>query len=156
MESKVAVFNERVAQELRDLAQQIASSAFADYYWPKGDNDSLTQEKANVSVSVESSGDTSLVIMSGEDALWIEFGTGVFFNGGKGMIGRSPNPYGEQVGMTIGGYGKGKGQSNVWGFKRDGATYLTRGVPAFMPMWKAAQETRARLEQIGREVFGND
>lgn len=153
LESKVAVFNERVAQELRDLAQQIASSAFADYYWPKKDPTNLIQDRANVSITVESSGDTSLVIMSGEDALWIEFGTGVLYNGAAGS---SPHPKGSELGMTIGGYGKGKGKRRKWAFNKDGVTYFTHGIPAFMPMWKAAQETRARLEQIGREVFGND
>ena len=39
-----------------------------------------------------------------------EFGSGVYHNG---SVGTSPNPYGDDLGLTIGSYGKGHGKQTA-------------------------------------------
>lgn len=67
-------------------------------------------------MTVETEDESSvLVIAHGQDAIFIEFGTGVYHNG----LG-SPHPKGEELGMTIGSYGKHLGLRRTWSFERDG------------------------------------
>lgn len=108
------------------------------------------QRTAEVSVSVESQGNISVVIANGEDAIWVEFGTGVYHNG---SVGSSPHPKGAELGFTIGGYGKGMGKKETWGFYEDGELRLTHGTPATMPMYNAVRTVCKEIVQIAREVF---
>ncbi len=107
----------------------------------------------SVDVVVEDNGNMTLVIANGEDAVFMEFGAGVYYNGG---VGSSPNPLGAALGYTIGSYGKGNGAKAVWGFKgEDGKLHLTHGVPASMPLYRALQSVVNDIEQIAREVFSS-
>ena len=73
----------------------------------------------------------------------------------NGSAGRSPNPYGNDLGFTIGSYGKGYGKKQVWGYyDEDNNLVLTRGTPATMPMYNATQEIMRKSVEIAREVFG--
>ena len=92
------------------------------------------------------------VIAEGEDAVWCEFGAGVYHNGSAGS---SPNPYGKDLGFTIGNYGKGYGKRTAWGYFEDGELVITRGTPASMPMYNAVQEVARKAIEIAREVFGS-
>lgn len=106
---------------------------------------------AEVTVSVEHKSGSSLVIASGEDAIWVEFGAGVYHNGSAGS---SPHPKGTELGFTIGGYGKGDGKKNIWGYYSDGELKLTHGTPAKMPMYRAVQTVCNEIASIAKEVFG--
>ena len=110
-----------------------------------------TAKYADVSVSVEKAGVTTLVIAKGEDAVWVEFGAGVYYNGSAGS---SPHPKGSKLGFTIGGYGYGMGRKNTWGFYEDGELLLTRGAPAKMPMYNALKSACDEISIIAQEVFG--
>ena len=105
---------------------------------------------AKVSVSVEKTGAVTLVIAKGEDAVWVEFGAGVYYNGSAGS---SPHPKGSELGFTIGGYGHGMGKKKTWGFYEDGDLFLTRGAPAKMPMYKALKSACDEINIIAQEVF---
>ena len=85
-----------------------------------------------------------------EDAVWIEFGAGVYHNGSPGS---SPHPHGAELGMTIGGFGKGNGKKEVWGFYEEGELKLSRGTPAKMPMARAVSTVCNEISEIAREVF---
>ena len=110
--------------------------------------------KAEVNVTVDERGSISVVVADGEDAVWCEFGSGVYHNG---SVGSSPNPYGNDLGFTIGSYGKGHGKRQVWGYYTDPDTktglVLTHGTPATMPMYNAAQEILRKAVDIAREVW---
>lgn len=146
---KVEKYRKRLAEEIaNDASSRFASSGVDDLL--KGGTRS-----ANVSVTVQHNGNISLVIADGEDAVWCEFGAGVYYNGG---VGSSPNPYGSELGMTIGGYGKGHGKQQVWGYYEtpgDPTTLvLTHGTEATMPMYNAVQSIVPKAVSIAREVFG--
>lgn len=147
--SKVTLFRKRFAEELAQLAQSGFDSSGVD--------DSLKggTRAAEVSVSVSDNGHIALVIAKGEDAVFCEFGAGVYYNGG---VGASPNPYGAELGLTIGSYGEGHGKQSVWGYYADPGDkttlVLTHGTQATMPMYRAVQAIVPRAVQIAKEVFG--
>ena len=147
---------QRKTDELRErIAYFIAKDASAVFNTAVVDD--LIGEGAvtgSVTVVVENQGDNmTVVIANGEDAVFMEFGAGVYYNGG---VGSSPNPLGAALGYTIGSYGKGNGAKAVWGFKgEDGALHLTHGVPASMPLYRALQSVVNDIEQIAREVFSS-
>lgn len=145
IERKTDELRRRVAGLMRDKAQTDFNYAIAD---------DLINEEAiigGVNVEVEDNGDFTLVIASGEDAVFMEFGAGVYHNG---SVGSSPHPLGAGLGFTIGGYGLGNGKKEVWGFTgSDGEFHLTHGAPASMPLFKAVQSVSQDIVQIAKEVF---
>lgn len=152
---------ERYKQHLRDkldecrrrLADEIALDAQTNFN-SSGVNDIVhgSMRKAEVSVRVDERGTMSVIVADGEDAVWCEFGAGVYHNGSAGS---SPNPYGNDLGLTIGSYGKGKGKQTAWGYyDENNALVITRGTPASMPMYNAAQSVANKAIEIAREVFG--
>lgn len=144
---KVEILRERVAERLVDESNQGFTGAIVDDLLQKSGGPRL----AEVSVSVEHKNGVSLVIASGEDAIWVEFGAGVYHNGSADS---SPHPKGAELGFTIGGYGKGNGKKNIWGYYSDGVLKLTHGTPAKMPMYQAVQTVCNEIANIAREVFG--
>jgi hypothetical protein len=144
---KTAELRERVAYFIAKDASAVFNTAVADDLIGEG------AVIGSVNVVVEDNGNMTLVIANGEDAVFMEFGAGVYYNGG---VGSSPNPLGAALGYTIGSYGKGNGAKAVWGFKgEDGALHLTHGVPASMPLYRALQSVVNDIEQIAREVFSS-
>ena len=106
----------------------------------------------DVTVRVDERGSIAVVVADGEDAVWCEFGAGVYHNG---SVGNSPNPYGKDLGFTIGSYGKGHGKQQKWGYyDENGEIVITRGTPASMPMYNAVQEVMRKAIEIAKEVFG--
>lgn len=134
----------RLAEELAITAQQGFNSAGIDDWTQKG------MRPASVSVTANGDG-IGVVVASGEDAIWVEFGAGVFHNG---PVGKSPHPVGAELGMTIGGYGQGRGEHKVWAYEEGGYIRWTHGTPAQMPMYRAAQELAPKVLRIAKEVFG--
>ena len=94
---------------------------------------------------------TKGVIVAGGNAIWIEFGTGVRNNGSAGT---SPHHKGEELGMTIGTYGQGKGADpNGWYYYDDGEVVHTFGIKANMFMYKTALELQRVCPELAKEVF---
>lgn len=142
---KTEILREKVAERLADEAQQGFAGAVVDDLVRGG------QKIAQVDVSVNHQGSLSVVIANGEDAVWVEFGAGVYHNGSPGA---SPHPRGAELGMIIGGFGKGNGKKQTWGFYEDGELKLTRGTPATMPMSRAVTTVCNEISEIAKEVFG--
>lgn len=144
---KTDLLRRTVAEKIAEDARGGFASAVVDDLLP----DSGGARSANVDVTIDEQDKVSIVIANGEDAVWVEFGAGVYANG---AVGSSPHPKGAELGMTIGGYGKGMGARNVWGFYENGELKLTHGAPAAMPMYNALTRVCADIVDIAREVFG--
>lgn len=143
---KTELLRTKIAERIANLAQSGFNSAVVD---------DLTEEsggarKAEVQVSIDERENVSVVIAAGEDAVWAEFGAGVYHNG---SVGSSPHPKGQELGLTIGGYGKGTGKRQVWGFYEDGELKLTHGAPATIPMYNAMKIVCDEIVAIAKEVF---
>lgn len=143
---KVEECRRRIADAIATDAQTNFNSARVDDIIPGG------TRSASVTVRVDERGTMSVIVADGEDAVWCEFGAGVYHNG---SVGSSPNPYGNENGLTIGSYGKGHGKQTAWGYyDENGALIITRGTPATMPMYSAVQAITKQAIEIAREVFG--
>ena len=142
---KVKLFQDKVARALAKESRIGFNGAILD---DLVDDVDITGQ---VDITVDTRGDISVVIANGGDAVWIEFGGGVYYNG---SIGTSPHPKGSELGLTIGSYGKGYGKKTIWGYFEDGELKLTRGTPASMHMSKAVTTVCNEIVSIAREVFG--
>ena len=143
---KVELLREKVADRLAEEAQSGFSGAVVDDLIEGG------QKFADVKVSVNNRGNLSVIVADGEDAVWIEFGAGVYHNGSPGS---SPHPNGAELGFTIGSFGSGRGTQQMWKFKNDdGERVGTHGTPATMPMYRAVQTVCDDIQSIAKEVFG--
>lgn len=141
---KTDLLREKVTERLAELSRDGFAGAVVDDLLKGG------QRTAQVDVSIDQRSNITLVIARGEDAVWVEFGAGVHYNGSAGT---SPHPKGSELGFTIGGYGKGMGKKDVWGFYEDGKLRLTHGTPATMPMYNAVKTVCDEIAEIAREVF---
>ena len=92
------------------------------------------------------------VVASGEQVAFIEFGTGVFYNGSESYAGvRPPNVLG------IGEFGHGWGKRNAWHYKdANGEDRITRGNPPSNSMWYASETILKVVEDIAKVVFNDD
>lgn len=144
---KTDTLRKKVAKRIAELAQSGFNGAIAD------DITNGSPKTASVSVlPQEQGGSLTVVIADGEDAVWVEFGAGVYHNGG---VGSSPNPYGAKLGFTIGSYGEGHGKQKAWGYYDENEKLvLTHGTQAKMPMARAVTEVCNEIRSIAKEVFG--
>lgn len=143
---KTELLRQKVAARLADESRSGFNGAIVDDLTGKN-----SPRLADVNVSVDDLDNVSVVVAEGEDAVWVEFGAGVYHNG---SVGSSPHPKGAELGFTIGGYGKGNGKKEIWGFYEDGELRLTHGTPARMPMSQAMNTIINDIVSIAREVFG--
>lgn len=157
---EIRAYSDRVQRKTEELRERVANliandarTAFASAMASDDLREGATP--GNVDVSVRSDGDNVTVIVAdGKDAVFMEFGAGVYYNG---AVGSSPHPLGTSLGMTIGSYGKGLGKRAVWGYLGDdGELHLTHGAPASMPLYNAVQSVARDIVNIAREVFAND
>ena len=149
LQAKANRLGELIGEHIAWSASKGFSTSVADAIFFGG-----TPKYSNVNVSVDSNGSITVVIAEGEEAVFIEFGAGVYFNGAAG---NSPHPWGEQNGFLIGEYGKGLGKRNAWALpanKTGGQRVLTRGTPAAMPMYHGVQDALAVIDELARRVFG--
>lgn len=146
LKAKCDEMSKRVAEFFQTRAQSGFDNAASDtILFRDGTN---WEVPAVVSVTVEpSENGVYMIVAHGEDAVWAEFGAGVYFNG---PVGSSPNPLGLQNGFTIGSFGE-RGERLAWGTP-DGN--ISRGTPASMPMANAMFAAEEELMHIAREVFG--
>lgn len=145
------LFQMRLAIEIQEAAQRYFDASILD---TPVSNRASNEHLADVSVTVQNQMEWTVIIANGEDAVFCEFGAGVYWNGSAGA---SPNPYGAELGFTIGSYGMGNGTKKAWAFKlEDGGDWLvTHGTPATMPMYRARNELLTvgnRIIEIWNEV----
>lgn len=153
---KTDELRERIAELISNQAQAVFNSSVADNGFMVINGNPVDDTRfGEVTVTVKPEGDnTTVIIANGKDAVFMEFGAGVYYNG---PVGSSPNPWGQEYGFTIGSYGHGNGRKEVWGYKgEDGEIHLTHGAPASMPLFNAVMSVRRDLVDIAREVFAND
>lgn len=148
LQTRINAYQERVAERLKSLIQSGFNGASASDVLPEYGG----PIPASVLVSIDHSGSITTVFAFGEDAIYVEFGAGVYHNG---AVGSSRNPYGMKTGFTIGSHSpKGHASQDVWSFF-DGTEYKkTHGTEAVMPMANAMSRVIQELPSIAKEVFG--
>ena len=144
MLNKIEIFRQRLADEINDEAQSLFNNSIVNDLIDGG------SRSAEVTVTTTHKKNVSVVIAYGTDAVWVEFGAGVYHNG---SVGSSPHPMGVKLGYTIGSYGKGRGKGRAWGYYENGELNITRGTPATMPMYNAMKSIIAKADSIAREVW---
>lgn len=103
----------------------------------------------DVSVTVDEKDNITLVIAHGKEAIFAEFGAGVYYNPSG-----SPHPSRPAGIVAIGEYGYGYGKRKVWGYyDESGELKLTHGTPASAPMYFAVKEIIEQIPEIAKEVF---
>ncbi len=140
--------NELFVRRLAELGIPIIDQNIAA---AQGDSD----KSHNTYIKINSFGSYSeaRLVVDGKDLLFIEFGSGVHYNGSAGT---SPHPKGEEFGYTIGSYGKGQGSKEFWFYYADtGEAVMSHGTESTMPVYRASQEIIRNIRRIAREVFGS-
>lgn len=140
---KAEQIRKRVANLLQMMVQEgFNGSGYDDVLWEG-------MKVPNVNVTVDNEDNISLVIAHGKEAVFIEFGAGVYHNpGGSSHPSRPPGI------VQIGEYGKGYGKRQVWGYyDESGDLKLTHGTPASMPMYQAVKLIAEEIPHIARDVF---
>lgn len=143
MLKKLELLQNRVAEELQKEVETGFNGAIY--------NDVLLEGKSvpNVQVSLESDGKLTFVVAYGKEAVFAEFGAGVYYNPGG-----SPHPNIPVGIVEIGEYGKGYGKRKVWGYyDESGDLKLTHGTPASMPMYHAVKRVAEMVPELAREIF---
>lgn len=152
---KTNLLRKKVAERLADESKSGFAQAVSDTIVLKGGSVVDLHSQVDVSVDYSRDNNVTVVIANNKDnnAVWIEFGSGVYYNGSPGT---SPHPSGAELGFVIGGYGDGNGRKKVWGYKdkTTGKLILTHGAPTAMPMSKAITTVCNEISDIAKEVFG--
>lgn len=138
--------NELFVRRLAELGIPVINQNIAA---AQGDSD----KNHNTYIKINSFGGYSeaKLVVEGVDLLFIEFGSGIHYNGSAGT---SPHPKGEEFGYTIGSYGKGQGSKDFWFYYADtGEAVMSHGTESTMPVYKASVEIIHNIRRIAREVF---
>lgn len=141
--------NDKCTEFVRRLAEVGIPVIDENIAAAQGDSD----KGHNTYIKIKSFGSYSQaeLIVESKSILWIEFGAGVHFNG---HLGSSPHPKGEELGYTIGSYGKGQGKNDFWFYYADsGEAVMSHGTQATMPVYKAGLEIKRQVLKIAKEVF---
>ena len=141
---KIDLLREKIAERIAEQAQQDFNRAIVD------DLVQGVPRYAKVNVTIDKRGAVTAVIADGDDAVWVEFGAGIYHNGAAGS---SPHPSGAELGLTIGSFGT-HGKSPAWGFYDKDGLHITHGTPAKMPMAMAADTVCNDIAELAKEVFG--
>lgn len=115
----------------------------------QGDSD----KNHNTYIKINSFGNFSraTLVCEGVDLLFIEFGAGIHYNTPAGS---SPHPKGQELGYTIGSYGKGKGKNDSWTYESETGEWVrSYGTEATMPLYKTSVEIMQNIRKIAKEVF---
>lgn len=133
----------RTAKILRQMVEEGFNGAGYDDVIHEG------MKVPDVSVTVDENENVSLVIAHGKEAVFVEFGAGVYYNSGGSVHPSRPPGI-----VSIGEYGHGYGKRQIWGYyDENGNLHLTHGTPASAPMFYAAKEIARLIPDIAREVF---
>lgn len=157
---EIEAYKQELADKLRRLqtliAERVTWSVTSGFNNATFDVISGTPEPNDVTVELDDSGNVSVIIARGKQAVFIEFGAGVYNNGPKGS---SPHPWTEtNPTFLIGEYGMGNGARNAWAYyngeKGKENLVVTHGTPAAMPMYNGYKTALAIIGDLAREVFG--
>lgn len=132
---------QELAKALADYGVQEARIKFASAMYD-GDRD--------VKCNVEESGDRAcLVVATGKDVLFIEFGTGIMYGGTH----PEATPEVARGSWSLSSKGEGHWDDpNGWYYAHGKKSF---GNPANMPMYEAKREIEAHFEEIARRVFSS-
>ena len=145
-ERKAKQAEEAIAQELARLIEaNLSAIPYSDDIVDIGTH----QETPGILMyGVEVNG-SSVTVKGGDNSelAFIEFGAGVYHNGGG-----QQNPLASEVSFdtAIGSYGNGNGLKPYWFIKHN---TISRGTPAYMPIWLALVEIREKAPTIVRGIF---
>ena len=132
---------DKLLEELADIGLMEATVRFEG---------AMYDRETHTDLEVKHTSDGYVIVASGRDVAFIEFGAGVHYNDESTYKGKKPDEI-----SAIGTYGKGYGSRHVWGYPNEnGGITLTHGNPAAMPMWYASEEMRSKILKIAKEVFG--
>lgn len=131
-----------IAEELANLINQnLMNVAIAD---------DLINVKEHQEVytapGVEARARGNTVTVYGENAVFIEFGAGIYHNDGVD----NPLSKAVQFDTSIGSYGKGHGNEPYWFVAHN---LISRGTPAYMPINNAIEQLVPMIPTIVRQVF---
>lgn len=150
VERKCEKLRSRLADEIRNRAQSGYDSALGYSVVPKYGRGEMFHG-IDITVTSEDGANFSVVLATGDQVAFLEFGTGVAFNGAAGT---SPHPRGmELLDMKIGEYGLGNGKRKIWGYYDGTELVMTRGIPASQSLYNATVEVAGIIQNIAREVF---
>ena len=147
LEKKTVQLRNQIALEIGVLAETKFNGAIYDDVLHEG------MKVPDVRVDADDKGNISVVVAYGKEAVFAEFGAGVYYNG---PVGSYPHPNTPPGIVAIGTYGKGYGARKVWGYYENGELKLTHGTPASMPMYHAVQEIIPKIPEIARKVFQDE
>jgi len=99
-------------------------------------------------ITTEDGGLTAVIQISGHDVTFIEFGSGIHFNGHGG---EPATTNAEKFGYTIGGYGSGLGLHEAWHYGNGKISY---GTPAADATGKIEEEIKNQIRKVVREIYG--
>lgn len=143
---------DRILQPLAEIAAEEAGQRFANAQYD-GTND--------VRVTTEVSDTEARTVATGTAATFIEFGTGIYYNGWENYPGERP------AGVAgIGQYGKGHGKQETWTYSGDpgtdgvlkrsqsGKVYVrTHGNPPAAAMYYGAQLAKENIKNVIMEAI---
>ena len=132
-----------IAEELANLINEnLMNVALAD------DLINVKEHQQVISApGVEARAKGNTVTIYGENAVFIEFGAGIYHNGG-GV--NNPLSMAVQFDTSIGSYGKGHGNEPYWFIAHN---LISRGTPAYMPINNAIEQIVPMIPTIVRQVF---
>ena len=99
-------------------------------------------------ITTEDGGLTAVIQISGHDVTFIEFGSGIHFNGHGG---EPATKNAEKFGYTIGGYGTGLGLHHKWHY---GNSKVSWGTPAADATGKIEEEIKNQIRKVVKEIYG--
>lgn len=132
-----------IAEELANLINQnLMNVAIADDLYNVKEHQPVISPPG-----VEARANGNTVTVYGERAVFIEFGAGIYYNGG-GV--NNPLSKAVQFKTFIGSYGKGHGNEPYWFVAHN---VISRGTPAYMPINNAIEQIVPMIPTIVRQVF---
>lgn len=153
---KLTEYQESLQIKCQEIADRLAQYGLA--LAEAGFGGAAYDGTKDVSVTVEQTEHGYAIVASGATVAFIEFGTGVYYP--------DNHPLAAEFGAIRGGYGKGHGKQQTWGYYGDdpgtngivihtsrGDVILTHGNPGSLTMYNAAKDMRAEIERVAREVF---
>ena len=131
-----------IAEELANLINQnLMNVAIADDLINVKEH-----QEVHTAPGVEARARGNTVTVYGENAVFIEFGAGIYHNGGVD----NPLSKAVQFDTSIGSYGKGHGNEPYWFVAHN---LISRGTPAYMPINNAIEQIVPMIPTIVRQVF---
>lgn len=155
-EQKVNKYRNDFANKNREFVRQLLAKGIKVISMNnaplKGDSEPIEPPKMPlVRMGVHEGIMQATLSIRGKDVMFVEFGAGIAYNGPAGT---SPNPFGVELGYTIGSYGLGQGRYDEWQYRDDaGEIQVSRGTQAAMPLATADMAIRNEFKSIADKVF---